>query len=75
MAEKSVAKTAVKKSADKKPTAPSLETLRQDLLEAKRSLAAGELINPRVITKTRKDIARALTAKRDAELKQRKESN
>jgi ribosomal protein L29 len=34
---------------------------RNDLLEAKKSHAAGELINPRVLTTTRKDIARLLT--------------
>jgi ribosomal protein L29 len=44
-----------------------LATKRQDLIEAKRSLAAGELVNPRVITATRKEIARLLTAIRVAE--------
>lgn len=62
--------------------APSLEQLRkdleakqQDLLEAKRSNAAGELVNPRVITKTRKEIARISTAIRSQELAEQKESN
>lgn len=32
-----------------------------DLLEYKRSLAAGELANPRIITTTRKEIARLKT--------------
>lgn len=45
-----------------------LETKRADLLAAKRGLAAGELANPRVITATRKEIARLLTAIRAAEI-------
>ncbi len=51
-----------------------LSEVRQDLLEAKRSNAAGELVNPRVITNTRKEIARLSTAIRAAELAQVKES-
>lgn len=35
---------------------------RNDMIESKRSHRAGELVNPRVITKTRKEIARLLTA-------------
>lgn len=34
---------------------------RNDLFEAKKSHAGGELVNPRVITGYRKDIARLLT--------------
>jgi ribosomal protein L29 len=34
---------------------------RSDLLEAKKSLAAGELVNPRIINALKKDIARLLT--------------
>lgn len=45
-----------------------LATKRQELIEARRGLAAGELQNPRVITKTRKEIARLNTAIRAAEL-------
>lgn len=52
----------------------SLEDLQKDLaakqlevVEARRGLAAGELQNPRVITKTRKEIARIHTAIRAAE--------
>lgn len=41
---------------------------RKDLVEAKRSNAAGELVNPRVITSYRKEIARLLT-----EINQKKE--
>jgi len=51
-----------------------LATKRQDLLEAKRGHAAGELANPRVLTSTKKDIARLLTAIRAAEFSE-KESN
>jgi ribosomal protein L29 len=72
--------------ADKKTTkkAPEVKTLKQlkeeltakrnDLLESKRSNAAGELVNPRVITKTKKEIARLLTAIKTAELSE-EESN
>lgn len=57
------------KSTTKAKTAPKAEpTLqeqlvakRSDLLAAKKSLAAGELVNPRVIGAYRKDIARLLT--------------
>jgi len=41
---------------------------RTELHEAERSHAAGELVNPRVLTVTRKEIARLLTAIRAAEL-------
>ncbi len=51
-----------------------LAEARQDLLEAKRSNAAGELVNPRVITSTRKEIARLSTAIRASQLAQEKES-
>lgn len=39
-----------------------LATKQNDLLEAKRGHRAGELQNPRVLTHTRKDIARLHTA-------------
>lgn len=51
-----------------------LAAKQNDLFEAKRSHAAGELVNPRVITHTRKEIARLNTAIRAAELEP-KESN
>ena len=38
-----------------------LQAKRADLVEAKRANAAGELVNPRVITAYRKDIARLMT--------------
>jgi len=44
-----------------------------DQLVAKRSNAAGELVNPRVITQTRKEIARLHTAIRAAEIAALKE--
>ncbi|OYX42933.1 50S ribosomal protein L29 [Candidatus Saccharibacteria bacterium 32-49-12] len=63
MAEKSTKKTAAATESVK--TIESLQsevaTKRQDLLEAVRSNAAGELVNPRVIKSYRKDIARLLT--------------
>lgn len=45
-----------------------LAAKQQDLVDARRGLAAGELQNPRVITKTRKEVARLHTAIRAAEL-------
>lgn len=39
-----------------------LAELRQELSDARRSLAANELPNPRVVTNTRREIARTLTA-------------
>jgi len=55
--------------------ATQLTAKRVELLDAKRSLAAGELVNPRVITKTRKEIARLETAARAAAIAEQKESN
>lgn len=49
----------------------ALATRRQDLVEARRGHAAGELANPRVLTQTRKEIARLLTAIRAAENEQK----
>lgn len=70
--------------ADKKAKATEVKTLEQlraelaskraDLLEARRGHAAGELTNPRVLTSTKKEIARLLTAIRAAEMSE-KESN
>lgn len=45
-----------------------LATKRTDLIEARRGQAAGELANPRVLTSTKKEIARLLTAIRAAEI-------
>ena len=63
MAEKTVKKPAknaeVVKSVDELKA--EVATKRADLLEAKRSLAAGELANPRILGTYRKDIARLLT--------------
>ena len=60
MADKKTDKKAVVK---KQPeTLPEQILAKQlDLLEAKKSLAAGELQNPRVIKSLKKDIARLLT--------------
>ena len=60
MAEKTVKKPA--KNAEVVKTVDDLkkdlDAKRKDLLEAKRSLASGELANPRVLGAYRKDIAR-----------------
>ncbi len=40
----------------------TLAQLRQELSDARRSLAANELPNPRVVNNTRREIARTLTA-------------
>ncbi len=73
--------------ADKKPitkkavVVPTLDELhtqlaekQNDLVETKRSHAAGELANPRALTHTRKEIARLHTAIRAAEIAAAKES-
>ncbi len=77
MADAKVKKTAVKKAAPvKKKEAKkvnyaemklaelrtTLAARQQDLLDSQRSHRGGELVNPRVLTATRKDIARILTA-------------
>jgi len=49
-----------------------LAAKQSDLLEAKRGHRAGELVNPRVITLARKDVARLQTAIRAEELKETK---
>ncbi|HET6747215.1 MAG TPA: 50S ribosomal protein L29 [Candidatus Saccharimonadales bacterium] len=73
MAEKKTTKTASEvKTVEQLKT--DLAAKQKDLLDAKRSHAAGELVNPRVLTSTRKEIARLHTAIRAAELEQ-KESN
>ncbi len=48
-----------------------LATKQKDQLDYKRSHAAGELANPRVLTVTRKEIARLHTAIRAAELSEK----
>jgi ribosomal protein L29 len=67
-----------KKTAKKATEVKTLEQLRTelatkqvDLLEARRGHAAGELANPRVLTTTKKDIARLHTAIRAAELSEK----
>ena len=59
-----MAETTSKKAAPKKVELTAAEQLaakRADLLQAKKSHAAGELVNPRVLGTIRKDIARLLT--------------
>jgi ribosomal protein L29 len=78
MADKKTTKpVATKKAAEVKTIdqmREELVTKTADLLQAKRGNAAGELANPRVITVTRKEIARLHTAIRAAqiELKEKK---
>lgn len=61
-AEKTTKKAAPKKAEVKELSlSEQLAAKRADLLEARKSLAAGELVNPRVISSYRKDIARLLT--------------
>ncbi len=71
--------------ADKKPVstkkAEEVKTIEQlraelvakqnDLIEARRGHAAGELANPRVLTSTKKEIARLHTAIRAAEISEK----
>ena len=66
-----MANKVVKKAAEVKTTADmqtELVSMQADLLEARRGHKAGELANPRVISATRKQIARLKTAIRSSEL-------
>lgn len=54
--------------------AKDLATKQADLLASRKSHRSGELINPRVLGTTRKEIARLHTAIRAAELAKQKES-
>lgn len=67
------------KNADEVKTIEQLRTdliaKKTDQIEAIRGHKLGELTNPRVLTATRKDIARLHTAIRAAELAKQKESN
>lgn len=51
-----------------------LAVKKNDLIDSKRGHKLGELTNPRVITVTRKEIARLHTAIRAAEMAEQKES-
>ncbi|HET8884586.1 MAG TPA: 50S ribosomal protein L29 [Candidatus Saccharimonadales bacterium] len=82
MADKKPTTKAPKAKATKKAEeVKTIEQLRDDLaakqadqIAAKRGHAAGELTNPRVLTHTRKEIARLHTAIRAAEIADAKES-
>lgn len=78
MAEKKTTKKVAPKKADEVKTIEQLHeelaTKLNDQLDARKSHAAGELVNPRVITSIRKEIARLHTAIRAAELAALKES-
>jgi len=72
---------AAKKNVKEAKEIKTLEQLRaalvekqNDLLAAKRSHVAGDLVNPRVLTTTRKEIARLHTALRAAVVAEQKES-
>lgn len=74
-------KTTTKKTAKEAVEVKTIEQLgvelaakQADLLVVRRGHAAGELTNPRVITSTKKEIARLLTAIRAAEIASEKES-
>lgn len=66
MADKKTAKAEEVKTVEQ--LQKDLAAKQADLLQAKRGHAAGELANPRVLTVTRKEIARLHTAIRAAEL-------
>lgn len=66
MAEKKTTKATEVKTVEQLKT--ELATKQADLLEARRGHAAGELANPRVLTATKKEIARLHTAIRAAEI-------
>lgn len=64
MADKASTKKAAPKKAETKELSlvEQIAVKRADLLAARKSLAAGELVNPRVIASYRKEVARLLTA-------------
>ena len=64
---KKTAKAAVVKT--DKDLKKELAEKRNDLLQAKRSHAAGELVNPKALRSLRKDIARLLTQINEKESK------
>ena len=70
MADKKTAKTAEEVKTIEQ-LQQELASKQADLLEARRGHAAGELANPRVLTTTKKEIARLHTAIRAAELSEK----
>lgn len=78
MATEKTTKKSVKNAEEVKTISKLREELdlkKTDQLEAIRGHKQGELANPRVLTRTRKEIARLHTAIRAAELAEQKESN
>ena len=69
MADKKVTKATEVKTVEQ--LNEELAAKRSDLLNARRGHAAGELANPRVLTSTKKEIARLLTAIRAAEISEK----
>ena len=81
MADKKTTTTKTTKVAKQAEEVKTIEQLRTDLaakqadqIALKRGHAAGEVANPRVLTSTRKEIARLHTAIRAAEIAAQKES-
>lgn len=73
MADKKITKKADEvKSVDQLQA--DLATKQADMIQARQGHAAGELANPRILTVTRKEIARLHTAIRAAEIQAQKES-
>lgn len=70
--------TSTKKAVEVKTIAQlheDLQTLRHDHQESRRSHVQGELVNPHVLTVQRKNIARTLTAIKQANVAAVKEEN
>ena len=76
-AKKTTKKTAVKATEVKtlEQLQTELETLHAEHLESRKSLVQGELVNPRVVTVQRKNIARLHTAINAAKREAVKEEN
>lgn len=75
--DKKTAKVAAKKATEVRTIDQLRETLASkttDLLQARRGNAAGELTNPRIITVTRKEIARLKFAIHASEIASAKET-
>jgi ribosomal protein L29 len=61
MADKKPAATTSKKSEAALPLSDQLAAKRSELLELKKTHAAGDLVNPRALTSAKKEVARLLT--------------
>lgn len=63
-----------KKQLTQKKAPLTIDEMSKDLLELRRSNAAGELVNPRAITHLKKQIARAKTEARLQDINKNKEA-